>query len=47
MQESGDPGRIGENLDIFDFEPTDAEMATITGLDRGEGEITDSDEIGH
>ena len=44
---SSNPGRMAENLDIFDFELTSAEMATISGLDRGESGITDSDEFGH
>jgi 2,5-diketo-D-gluconate reductase A len=30
------PSRIQENYEIFDFELTDADLATIAGLDRGE-----------
>ena len=30
------PERIRENLDLFDFELSDEEMAAIAGLDRGE-----------
>ena len=30
------PERIRENIDIFDFELTEAEMATFAGLDSGE-----------
>ncbi|WIM70399.1 aldo/keto reductase [Corynebacterium suedekumii] len=30
------PARIRENIDIFDFELTDAEMSAITSLDEGE-----------
>ena len=44
---SGNPGRIAENIDIFDFELTSEEMTTITGLDRGDAELTDSDDFGH
>jgi 2,5-diketo-D-gluconate reductase A len=44
---SGNPGRIAENIDIFDFELTAEEMDRITGLDRGEAEVTDSDQFGH
>jgi len=29
------PERIAENLDVFDFDLTDAELAAIDGLDRG------------
>jgi 2,5-diketo-D-gluconate reductase A len=44
---SGNPGRIAENIDIFDFELTEQEMTTISGLDRGESVVTDSDVFGH
>ena len=32
---SSNPEHIRENLDIFGFELTDAEMEQISGLDRG------------
>jgi diketogulonate reductase-like aldo/keto reductase len=32
---SSDPQRIKDNLDVFDFELTDAEMASLNGLDEG------------
>jgi 2,5-diketo-D-gluconate reductase A len=44
---SADPGRIVENIDIFDFELSDQEMSKISALDRGESEILDSDIYGH
>src|SRR5215211_2833357 len=44
---SSNPGRIAENIDIFDFELTEQEMTKISELDRGESEVTDSDEFGH
>ena len=44
---SGNPGRIAENIDIFDFELGEQEMDAITGLDRGESVATDSDVVGH
>ena len=44
---SGNPGRIAENIDIFDFELTEQEMTTISGLDRGESVVSDSDVFGH
>ena len=47
IPKSADPGRIAENIDLFDFELSDGEMETISGLDRGESEVTDSDEFGH
>ena len=44
---SGNPGRIAENIDIFDFELTEQEMSAIAGLDRGESGVADSDVVGH
>jgi 2,5-diketo-D-gluconate reductase A len=44
---SGNPGRMAENLDIFDFELTSEEMDRINALDRGDAGITDSDQFGH
>ena len=44
---SSNPGRIAENIDVFDFELSNEEMTTITGLNRGDAEVTDSDETGH
>jgi 2,5-diketo-D-gluconate reductase A len=47
IPKSGNPDRIAENLEIFDFELDYDEMATISALDRGEGQLTDSDQFGH
>ena len=44
---SGNPGRIAENLAIFDFTLDDADMTRISALDRGEASVTDSDVFGH
>jgi 2,5-diketo-D-gluconate reductase A len=44
---SSNPGRIAENIDIFDFELTEEEMSKISALDRGESVVTDSDVFGH
>jgi 2,5-diketo-D-gluconate reductase A len=44
---SSNPGRIAENINIFDFDLTEQEMSKITALDRGESVVTDSDEFGH
>ena len=44
---SSNPGRIAENIDLFDFELSDQEMSKISSLDRGESVVTDSDVFGH
>ena len=44
---SSNPGRIAENIDIFDFELSEQEMSKVSALDRGESVVTDSDEFGH
>lgn len=47
VPKSGNPQRIAENLDIFDFALTADEVAAITALDRGESVAADSDAFGH
>jgi 2,5-diketo-D-gluconate reductase A len=44
---SSNPGRIAENIDVFDFELTEQEMSKISALNRGESVVTDSDVFGH
>jgi 2,5-diketo-D-gluconate reductase A len=39
--------RMAENLSVFDFELTSAEIAALDALDRGETAATDSDAFGH
>ncbi len=44
---SSNPGRLAQNLDIFDFTLTADEIAAITALDTGEEKRVDSDMMGH
>ncbi|HZA74659.1 MAG TPA: aldo/keto reductase [Propionibacteriaceae bacterium] len=44
---SSNPDRIAENIEVFDFELSNEEMTSITGLNRGDAELTDSDDFGH
>jgi 2,5-diketo-D-gluconate reductase A len=44
---SGNPERIAQNIDIFDFALTEAQVAALTALDRGPGAGVDSDIDGH
>jgi len=44
---SANPGRIAQNINIFDFELTTDEIATISALDTGEEQRVDSDKTGH
>lgn len=45
IPKSADPGRLRENLAVFDFQLAAAEVAAIDALDTGGG--VDSDERGH
>jgi 2,5-diketo-D-gluconate reductase A len=47
IPKSANRGRMAENIAVFDFELTSEEMTSITGLNRGEAGLTDSDEFGH
>jgi len=47
VPKSADPRRQAENLSVFDFALTDAEMAAISALDRGTELATDPAEFGH
>jgi 2,5-diketo-D-gluconate reductase A len=47
VPKSGNPQRMAENLDIFDFALTSEELAAIAALDVGEATAYDSDQVGH
>jgi 2,5-diketo-D-gluconate reductase A len=47
VPKSGDPTRLAQNLDIFDFELSADEVAAISALDRGDAAGADSDAFGH
>lgn len=47
VPKSATKARLVENLDIFGFELSAADMAAIEGLDQGEAAATDSDVTGH
>jgi len=44
---SANPGRIAENIDIFDFMLTSDEISAISALDTGKEPRVDSDKTGH
>lgn len=44
---SSNPGRLRQNIDIFDFTLTAAEIAAISALDTGAEKRVDSDTTGH
>jgi len=47
IPKTGDPARLRENLDVFGFELTEADMRAIATLDQGEAAAVDSDAFGH
>lgn len=47
VPKSGNPGRIAENLDVFDFELTPEQLDRIDALDRGEVDVADPETFGH
>jgi 2,5-diketo-D-gluconate reductase A len=47
VPKSATPQRMAENIDVYDFELSDEEVAAISALDRGEAFADDSDVIGH
>ena len=47
IPKSSDPGRLRENISVFDFSLGEDEMRSISALDRGEGAAVDSDVYGH
>lgn len=44
---SANPGRIAQNINIFDFALTSEEIAAISAFDTGEEQRVDSDKNGH
>lgn len=46
IPKSATPERIRSNVEVFDFELTDADMATISGLDNGTRVGPDPDQFG-
>ena len=44
---SANPGRIAQNIDVFDFALTSDEVASISALDTGAEQGVDSDKEGH
>ena len=47
IPKSSDPGRMRENLSVFDFTLAPDEVAALSALDRGEAAAVDSDVYGH
>ncbi|WP_026549411.1 aldo/keto reductase [Arthrobacter sp. Br18] len=47
IPKSAHPDRLAQNIDIFDFDLSEQELSSISALDTGSAEITDSDVFGH
>lgn len=47
VPKSSNPERIAQNIDVFDFGLDAADVAALSGLDRGENVAFDSDKFGH
>jgi 2,5-diketo-D-gluconate reductase A len=47
IPKSATPERIRQNIEIFDFSLTPADVAAISALDQGEAAAVDSDSFGH
>jgi len=47
IPKSGNPARMAQNLDVFDFELSDEDHAAVAALDRSESAAVDSDAFGH
>jgi 2,5-diketo-D-gluconate reductase A len=47
IPKSANPERIAQNIDVFDFELTEADIDALAALDRGPAAGVDSDRTGH
>lgn len=47
IPKSANPLRIKQNINLFGFELTPDEVDSLSALDTGDGDITDSDSFGH
>lgn len=47
IPKSANPLRIKQNINLFGFELTQDEVDSLSGLDTGDSDITDSDSFGH